>query len=187
MIILGITGTLGAGKGTVVEYLVQQKGFAHVAVSDTFLTGEAIKRGREPDRQARHEIANEFRAKGPTKLMEAVYTLAEPLIAEGKDVVIEPQHSIDEVKFVQSKGGVVLAVNADLEMRYQRIQERGGPKDNVSFEAFKAHEEKEMRPTQNTTNDLAGALAQADHTIMNDGSVEDLHAQIDAVLQKLDL
>ena len=29
MRIVGITGTLGAGKGTVVEYLTQQKGFKH--------------------------------------------------------------------------------------------------------------------------------------------------------------
>jgi dephospho-CoA kinase len=32
MFIIGITGTIGAGKGTVVEYLVGQKGFDHYSV-----------------------------------------------------------------------------------------------------------------------------------------------------------
>ena len=32
MIIIGITGTLGAGKGTIVDYLVKQKGFVHYSV-----------------------------------------------------------------------------------------------------------------------------------------------------------
>ena len=30
MIIIGITGTLGAGKGTVVNYLVEKKGFVQM-------------------------------------------------------------------------------------------------------------------------------------------------------------
>ena len=29
MITIGITGTLGAGKGTIVDYLVKEKGFVH--------------------------------------------------------------------------------------------------------------------------------------------------------------
>jgi len=43
MIIIGITGTLGAGKGTVVEYL-QEKGFRHYSARG-FITKEVEKRG----------------------------------------------------------------------------------------------------------------------------------------------
>ena len=41
MLIIGITGTLGAGKGTVVEYLVEKKGFDHYSVR-AFLLKEII-------------------------------------------------------------------------------------------------------------------------------------------------
>lgn len=34
MHIIGITGTLGAGKGTIVEYLKDKKGFAHFSVRE---------------------------------------------------------------------------------------------------------------------------------------------------------
>lgn len=183
--IVGIVGMLGAGKGTVTEYLVKNKGFAHVAVSDTFLVGESLKRGLEPNRQSRHDIANEYRTKGPTKLMEACYELALPFISDGRDVVIEPQHSIDEVTFIQSKGGIVIGVDADIHQRYDRIYKRGSTKDNVSFEEFKAMEDLEMSPTHSTTNNLSGAKTHADIHVMNDGSIEELHKQLDDVFKKL--
>lgn len=182
--ILGIAGTLGAGKGTVTDYLIT-KGFEQYAVSDTFLRNEALARGMEPDRKARHDIANEYRAMGPTKLMEAVYEMARPAVEAGKDVVIDPQHSPGEVAFIQSLGGKVIGVDADLRTRYDRIWARGGEKDKVSFEEFKAFEELEMNPTETTTNDLAGAIRAADIVIMNDGTLEELHAKIDEALAKL--
>ena len=37
MIIIGITGTLGSGKGTIVEYLVQKRGFRHYSVREYLL------------------------------------------------------------------------------------------------------------------------------------------------------
>ena len=46
MIIIGITGTLGAGKGTIVDYLVKNKGYHHYSVR-AYLT-EEIKRRNLP-------------------------------------------------------------------------------------------------------------------------------------------
>ena len=45
MIIIGITGTLGAGKGTIVDYLVQEKGFKHYSVRN-YLIKEIEKGGK---------------------------------------------------------------------------------------------------------------------------------------------
>lgn len=43
MLIIGITGTIGAGKGTVSDYLVNKKGFKHFSVRE-FLIKEINKR-----------------------------------------------------------------------------------------------------------------------------------------------
>lgn len=184
MTIIGITGTLGAGKGTIVEYL-KTKGFKHIAVSDTFLAGEAVRRGLTPDRIARRDIANEFRAMGPTGLMEAVYEMAGPVIEAGEDVVIEPQHTAAEVHFIQSKGGVVFAVDADLKVRYERIQKRGSTKDNVSFEQFAEEQKTEMASSDPNKNNLGAAIAQANYHLTNDGTRTELEAAIEKVLTQL--
>lgn len=182
--IIGITGTLGAGKGTVVEYL-KTKGFKHFAVSDTFLAGEARNRGLEPDRITRRNIANEYRAKGPTKLMEAVYEMARPSIEAGENVIIEPQHTAGEVSFIQSIGGKELAVDASLEIRYGRIQKRGSEKDNVNFEQFKQEQEFEMSQTDPNMNNLGAAIAKADHHLTNNGTPDELFLQVEAALKSL--
>jgi len=182
--LIGLTGTLGAGKGTVVKYL-ESKGFVHIAVSDTFLAGEARKRGVQPDRKARHDIANEYRSKGPTKLMEAVYELVEEDLGTGNSVVLEPQHTPEEVAFIKAKGGFVFAVDADINTRYKRISARGGTKDDVTLEEFKSIEDLEMRPSEKANNNLAGALDASDHLIMNDGTLEELHANIESILKKI--
>jgi dephospho-CoA kinase len=181
--ILGVTGTLGAGKGTVVDYL-KTKGFKHFAVSDTFLAGEAEKRGLPPTRDNRRDIANEYRAKGPTKLMEAVLEFAKDDIDAGNDVVIDPQHTKAEVEFIQSMGGFEIAVDADLPIRYERIQKRGSSKDDVSYEEFAAAQILEMASDDPNKNNLGMAIAVADARVTNNGSLEELYSQVDEVLSK---
>lgn len=183
--IIGITGTIGAGKGTVTEYLVTEKKFERFAVSDTFLAGEARRRGLEPTRQARHDIANEFRAKGPTELMEALYKMALPAIMAGKNVIIEPQHTVAEVEFIQSKGGVVLGVDADIRVRYERIRQRGSEKDKVTFEEFAYFDELEAASDDPNRNNLRASSAAADVHLKNNGSLEELHVAIEEVLAKV--
>jgi dephospho-CoA kinase len=180
--IIGITGTLGAGKGTVVEYL-KTKGFKHFAVSDTFLAEEAIRRGFEPTRVARRDIANEYRAKGPTKLMEAVFEMAKGSIDAGENVIIEPQHTAGEVAFIQSKGGIEFAVDADLPTRYARIVKRGSAKDDISFEQFADEQKKEMASADPNKNNLGAAIARADYHFTNNGTQEELFSQVKEALQ----
>ena len=178
--IIGITGTLGSGKGTVTDYLVS-KGFKHLSVTQ-YMKGVAQSRGIAPDRMTYHNIANEYRAKSPSALIEA--TLAEESL-EGQNIVIESLHTEPEVRFVQSKGGVVFAVDAPINIRYERISKRGSEKDRVSFEEFTRHEELELNADNPNENNLRKAGAAADYQITNGGTLEDLHEQVDDVLAKI--
>ena len=62
MNIIGITGTIGAGKGTIVDYLVKEKGYVHYSVRE-FLAEEVKKRGLEVNRDTLTEVGNDLRAK----------------------------------------------------------------------------------------------------------------------------
>ena len=55
--IIGITGSFGAGKGTVVEYLID-KGYKHFSARE-FLTEEILRRGMSVDRDSMIAVAND--------------------------------------------------------------------------------------------------------------------------------
>ena len=61
MNIIGITGTIGAGKGTIVDYLVKEKGYVHYSVRE-FLAEEVKRRGLEVNRDTLTEVGNDLRA-----------------------------------------------------------------------------------------------------------------------------
>ena len=76
MIILGITGTLGAGKGTIVDYLVSEKGFEHFSVR-SFLLEEIREQGLPENRDSMYRLANDLRAKfGPSYVVDRLYDRA---------------------------------------------------------------------------------------------------------------
>jgi dephospho-CoA kinase len=178
MHLIGLTGTHGAGKGTITEYLVREHGFLRVSVSE-FLAHEATRRGMSPDRPTRSMIANEYRAQGQIALMEATYAS----IPQGSErVVLEPQYTVDEVRFIHEKGGIVIAVDADLETRYARVHVRGSAKDDVSFEQFKEVQERELDSSDQTKQNIAQTMKRADVLLMNNGTVEEFEAQVRAVL-----
>ena len=58
--IIGITGTLGAGKGTIVGFL-KERGFSHYSVRE-FLIEEINRRGLEANRDSMILVANDLRA-----------------------------------------------------------------------------------------------------------------------------
>ncbi|PIY34687.1 MAG: hypothetical protein COZ08_00575, partial [Bacteroidetes bacterium CG_4_10_14_3_um_filter_42_6] len=61
MVIIGITGTLGAGKGTLVDYLINKRGFAHYSARE-FLIREITRQGLEVNRDTMTSVANKLRA-----------------------------------------------------------------------------------------------------------------------------
>ena len=74
MRIIGITGTIGAGKGTVVEYLTKPPhNFVHYSAR-TLLNKIIAERGLPEGRDSLRMVANELReARGPAAVIEALY------------------------------------------------------------------------------------------------------------------
>jgi dephospho-CoA kinase len=90
-----------------------------------------------------------------------------------------------EVQSILDAGGVIVALDANLDTRYRRAIERGRISDGVSFEAFTQQQEKEEANPDPNAQQLREVLAMAQIRLMNDGSIEELHSQVRAFMDPL--
>ncbi len=181
--LLGITGTDGAGKGTVVNYLVKNKGFAHYSARAIWIE-ELTKRGEEPTRANMRLVANEMREKYGNDFLVTYYL--QKIQEDGTDKeIIESIRTVAEATTLKANGGILVAVDADEKIRYARVQARRSETDKVTFEQFKAHEELEAHDPNPHGMQKQKVIAMADYKIMNDGSVSELYQKIDALFEKI--
>ncbi|MFH1296502.1 MAG: AAA family ATPase [Bacteroidota bacterium] len=183
MIIIGITGTLGAGKGTIVEYLIEKKGFAYFSVRG-FLLEQIRQRSMPENRDSMYNLANALRAEhGPSYVVDQLFEEAN---RSGRNSVIESIRTTGEVASLRNKGTFYLfAVDADPELRYERIQVRRSETDSVSFETFLANETRESVSTDPGVQNLQACIREADVVFQNNGSMEELFVQIDTAILQL--
>ena len=181
--IIGITGTLGAGKGTVVEYLKEKYGFVHFSVRD-FLKEEVLRRGMEPNRDSFTQVANELRAAhSPSYVTDCLYERA---ARQPHDAVIESIRTPGEIDSLQAKGNFRLwAVDADPEIRYRRAVLRNSETDHVTYETFLANERREMTSTDPNKQNLSVCISRADTVLQNNGDLAALYQAVDEVMQEI--
>lgn len=180
--LIGITGTDGAGKGAVVQYLVQKKGFTHYSARE-FIMAEIKRLGLPTDRNQMRLTANKLRAAhGDAFVVKQAYDKAQK---EGvENVVIESIRALAEAVFLKDQGGILLAVDAAADIRYTRVQGRRSESDKVSYEQFLAHEALEKNDPDPHGMQKAKVIQMADHTILNERTLTELYAQTDGFLKK---
>jgi dephospho-CoA kinase len=179
--IIGITGTLGAGKGTVVEYL-KTKGFKHFSAR-AFFVEEMMRRGLPINRDNMTDVADDLRRiYGPGYLAQAAIKKLED--EGGGDAVIESIRSLGEAEYLKTHGALLWAVDADIKTRYERIQLRASETDKVSFEKFVQDEQREFANTDPTRGNIGKVMQMADTVFNNDDSQDKLFAQVEKALSK---
>ena len=179
MQIIGITGTLGAGKGTIVEHLIKNKGFRHYSVRQ-FLIEEIETRGLPVNRDTMTNVANELRAANTSYYI--VGELYKKALASGQNAVIESIRTPGEVEFLKQQGNFILiAVDADTKIRFDRIKKRKSETDQIDFETFAANEKREMTTADPNKQNLQKCIQMADFTLLNNGTIDELIQQLEEI------
>lgn len=177
--IVGLTGKYAAGKGTVAE-LLGERGLAYHSLSDV-IRDELAARGIDESRENLLRVGNELRAAdGPAAL---ALRILDRLRDDGDHIVDSIRNPAEVVALRQLDGFFLLGVDADPRVRFERLLARNRQGDPTTFEAFARLEAKETVSDDPKAQQLAATYALVDVVVMNDGSVADLRAAVDAVME----
>jgi len=173
--LIGLTGTNGAGKGEVAAFFVE-KGYAYFSLSDV-IREELQKKNQEITRDNLIKLGNFMRQQySPDILARRV---AKKI--KGK-AVIDSIRNPKEVEFFRNqKNFVLLAIDAPQELRFERVKIRGREESVSSLQEFIDKEAEEMG-TERSSQQLMVCMEMADHTIINDGTLEGLRNKLEEFL-----
>lgn len=174
--IIGISGTNGAGKDELGRLLAERSGYHFHTVSD-LLREELARQGKPQTRANMAALSKKWRNESNddgimfTKAIAEYFVEKEQMGYKGL-VLVNARHP-GEAKVVHKNHGVVVWVDADQRIRYDRIQagNRGRHEDDSTFEEFQADEYREMHPPADApegTLHMAAVKKLADIHIEND-------------------
>ncbi len=182
LMIIGLTGTYCAGKDTVAEYLVRQKGFAHCSLSDE-LRRDMENRRMETTRENLIACGTELRrAEGNGVLAKRVLDRC-PV---GKNTVVTSIRHPGEIEVLRGRPDFYLVnVDAPAEKRFARMKRRKRPGDPETLEEFHAMEQKENQ-SEGPGQQLRKCRELAAYQIMNDDDdLAGLNARVESLLGEL--
>lgn len=179
--VIGLTGRNAAGKGEVAKYL-QTKSFYYYSLSDA-IRDELRSRKLEVNRESLIRTGNELRqAFGPAVLADRILRHVEL----DRNYVIDSIRNPAEVAAFRKANGHfrLIRVDAPIQVRFERTVTRRRENDPMSYEDFVTLENREAAGDV-TSQNLAQVEQLADEILVNDGSLEELHPRIDALVGRL--
>ena len=180
-VIIGLTGRNAAGKGEVAKFL-QSKGFCFHSLSDV-LRSEIAGQGLTVTRQRLIETGKNLRVQeGPGVLARRILEKIGP---EENHVVDSFRHS-SEVEVFKARGDFrLVAIIADISIRFERGRNRAREGDPASLEEFQKLEEMELAGSSQGGQQLLACESLADFRIANNNSLEKLHQKLIALPRRV--
>lgn len=178
-IIFGVTGEMASGKGIVAKYLNEKHGarvYKYSSLLRELLDTADIDKSRKNLTVLGTKVREMFGRYAMTDVL-----IWRVLNSEEKIVVVEGIRHKDEVEaWKRLKNFVLVAVDADAKIRYERLTARN---ENVG-DAQKSFEEFARDSEAGTEEQIVETIAAADEKIINNASLEEFLAQIDALVGK---
>lgn len=174
MRIIGLAGTNGSGKDTVGHMLVERHGFLFAGASE-MLAEELNKRAWPLDRKHKAILSSEWRREhGMGVVVDKALAKFNDAPGEHNGLIVGSLRHPGEVDRVHELGGMVVWVDANPHIRYDRIRSanRGREaEDDKTFDQFMAEERAEMSQSGDAaTLDMGAVKARADIFLENNGN-----------------
>ena len=179
--IIGVTGTFGSGKDTVADILEQDYNALHVSTSDIVREKSMERHGSIERNPYLQETATYYRKEfGGDYFAREAYKRFEKEADQYSAGVITGIRSLGEARAIHELGGILVQVDAPIEIRYERMVSRKRDQETqMTLEEFKASEAKERTGSDDDASfniDKIGEMA--DIKIMNDGTLEQFKEKV---------
>jgi dephospho-CoA kinase len=174
-----LTGMPGSGKSVVVR-VAETLGYDAVAMGDA-VREETKRRGLEPNPVNIGRIMLQLRHQEGSSAI-ANRCIQKIKNAQKQKVVVDGIRSLSEVEEFRKHFPKfrLMAIHASPETRFRRLYKRRRRDDTQNWEIFYERDIREL------SVGLGGAIAMAEHVIVNEGSVAVVKASIRAVLRKVE-
>lgn len=186
-VVIGLTGTIGAGKDIVREYLKQKFNCFYVKLSE-ILKNEIEKKRGKLSRKLMQDSGDEMRRKYGTHILAKV---AIDYLPRNKElIVIDGIRNLGEIDYLRKNFGknfVLIAIDSKPELRFERLKKRARIEDPKTWEEFLEMDARDQGIDQpDYGQQTRKCIDKADFIITNNGSLEEFQTNISETLKKIE-
>jgi dCMP deaminase len=177
---VGVAGLNASGKTECVEALAA-RGFYPASLSEV-IREELRGEGLEPTRERMIERGRALRQRfGPAILAERALSR---LPSDRNHVIDSIRHPAEVEAFRGAGDFVLIWIEAEVRVRYERLRRRGRIGEDISFEEFEEVQARELASGDPAGQQLLAVRGLADEVIENNAGLEELRARLEGVLER---
>jgi dephospho-CoA kinase/inosine/xanthosine triphosphate pyrophosphatase family protein len=175
-----ICGYTCAGKTTASQHLAQKFGYLHIEASDFMYLNYYYRHGFTGD-IAIGDFAERALTQNPKIAAEKVVEYI--ALNRESSVVISGFRALEEVRYLKQALGTrgksfeIIFVNADQDVRFDRLKKRMRPGDNITIEQFKQRDDQQQRMGLDNIQNLSSA-----RNVGNNSNIDNYFAQLDEIV-----
>lgn len=174
--IIGLTGILGCGKGSIAKFLAE-KGFIYTSLSDV-IRDVITEKCEEITRDNLTRTAKKLRKSNDFGILAKMLI---PKLEKNKDFIVDSFRHPDEVEEFRKTfdNFILINVDAPIDICLTRITIRNRENDPKNMDELKMQLDKENNDNNQRLNDT---IKLADKTIKNDTTLNDLKQRVEDFL-----
>jgi dephospho-CoA kinase len=177
--IIGLSGEMGSGKGTIAHYLVDRYGFISLRMSD--MLRDIVQRLHISEtRENISKVSKMVRDTFGQDVMSHV--IAEDARTSQESIVVDGIRRREDIEHLRALDNFFLVyIEVDERIRYERLVARGENRGDSS-KTFKEFQEEQNMEADRRVKELRDV---SKYTLNNNGDITNLYVQMDDIIKKL--
>ncbi len=181
--IIGLTGTLSAGKGVVSEFLKKQ-GFIYLSLSDE-LREIAKEKKIELTRGNLQDLGNQLREERGVGVLAKLIREKVENQEYTKAIIDGIRNPAEVIELRKIKDFFLVSIDAPTEIRFKRIVERDRESDPKNWEDFLKVDARDQGEEDEKGQQVRRCMEQTDFILINSGTLEEIQKKVEKLYEEI--